>query len=476
MRNITGYSQVLIITAVFIVSRMIALSFGLHMDIRALAAYWQYLDMDTLKNHLLTGIWYDHAQPPLFNLCLGMVLKIGGSQTILLFTLILKLISLVNAILLFTIIKKIVRVEYIPLLITLIYIFSPATLVFENELFYTTFISLLLLISVFNMIRLVESCKSWHVFGVLFPLILLCMTRSVFHIFWLLLIIALLLLYCRKKPVLNILIQVSLAGIILVGSWYVKNKIIFGKFTNSTWLGMNLARNVFHDHEEKDSTLIEAYAPFSKISVYRKFVDPQFENRYQGLNNRDLLSELKNDSFINETEVSYIPVSDLYQKASIGYIGKHPGDYLKNVLQSSMLYFAPATIYSLGLEQTAKIKSYDLIYSFNLTYFSKSKQQRRILLTISAFPKLVFYLFVFFYMIRYCLRVRSIALWNLFIMITIGYLFAISSLFEHYENMRFRFETEPVFLILAAQVLGRLYFRLRKPADTPDDERITPNT
>jgi hypothetical protein len=28
----------------------------------------------------------------------------------------------------------------------------------------------------------------------------------------------------------------------------------------------------------------------------------------------------------------------------------------------------------------------------------------------------------------------------------------VGSLFEHYENMRFRFETEPLFLILAAQV------------------------
>jgi hypothetical protein len=157
--------------------------------------------------------------------------------------------------------------------------------------------------------------------------------------------------------------------------------------------------------------------------------------------------------------VSYIPVSDLYQNASMNYIRNHPGAYAKNVLQSSILFFTPATIYSLGLEQVAKIKSYDLIYSFNLTYFAGEKQQRRILLTISAIPKLVIYLFVFFYMIRYCLQTRSITSWNLFIMITIGYVFGVSSLFEHYENMRFRFETEPLFLILAAQVFGWFFTR-----------------
>jgi hypothetical protein len=37
----------------------------------------------------------------------------------------------------------------------------------------------------------------------------------------------------------------------------------------------------------------------------------------------------------------------------------------------------------------------------------------------------------------------------------------VSSFFEHYENMRFRFETEPLFLILAAQVFSRLYSRFQ---------------
>jgi hypothetical protein len=466
MKNIGSFGQVLIITTVFIVSRMIAFSFGLHLNIRALSSYWQYLDLYTLKQHLLMGVWYDHAQPPVFNLFLGLILKIGGSHSTLVFTYLLKLITLINAILLFIITKKTVPTEFIPLLIALIYILSPATLVFENELFYTTFISLLLLISVSNLVRLVESGNKCNVFGVIFPLTLLCLTRSVYHIFWLLLITSTLIFYFRKKPIIKTLIAVSLTGIILVGGWYVKNKMIFGKFTNSTWLGMNMARNVFHDNNVKDSSQIEAYEPFSKISVYRKFIDPRFENRYLGLNDRDLLKEMKNDSFINITEVSYIPVSDLYQKASLEYIRRHPGAYVKNVLQSSILYFTPATIYSLALEQTAKIETYDLLYSFNLTHFSKSKLQRRVLLMISALPKLVIYLFVFFYFIRICLRTGSITIWNLFILLTIIYVFGISSFFEHYENMRFRFETEPIFLILVAQTLGFLHLRTGEPTKT----------
>jgi hypothetical protein len=472
MKNISSRRQVLFIVAVFIVSRIIARWMGLRLDSWALSAYWQYLDLETLKNHLLAGVWYDHAQPPAFNLFLGAVLKTGGRHSTLLFAIILKAISLGNALLLFSILKKLVPVDFLPLLVALAYILSPATLIFECELFYTTAISLLLLVSVFYLVRLTASGSLWNAFGFFLPLALLCLTRSVYHILWLFGVTALIIFYFRKREVKYNLVLASLAGILLVGSWYVKNKILFGKLTVSTWIGMNMARNVFHDHDVKDSTRIEAYEPFSKISVYRKFLDPRFEEPYKGLNDRDLLQEMKNDSFINETEVSYIPVSDLYLKASLNHIRNHPGAYAKNVFQSAILYFTPATVYSLAVEQATRIKTYDLMFSFNLTHFAKGKQQRRFLLTISALPKLLLYFFVFFILIRYCIQNRSVTAWNLFILVTLFYVFAISSFFEHYENMRFRFETEPLFLILAAQVFSRLYSRLQIRRRAPVTELI----
>src|ERR1700682_6327934 len=106
MKKITGQSQTLTIITVFIISRIIAAAVGLHLNIWALSAYWQWLDIKTLRNNLLTGIWYDHAQPPVFNLFLGFVLKIGGSQSEFLFALIFKLISLSNALILFSILRK----------------------------------------------------------------------------------------------------------------------------------------------------------------------------------------------------------------------------------------------------------------------------------------------------------------------------------------------------------------------------------
>ncbi len=280
MKSITGSRQVLIITAVFIVSRIVAIGAGLRMDDWALSAYWQYLDLETLKNHLLAGVWYDHAQPPVFNLFLGIVLKFGGGHSLQIFAVILRLISLGNALLLFSILKRISTLSFFPLVAALLFLLSPATLLFECELFYTSSVSLLLLVSVYFLIRLSESKNHWFAFGFMAPLAILCLTRSVYHIFWLLLVSAVMIVYFRKTTVMKSLALASLAAIFLVGSWYVKNKILFGKFTTSTWIGMNLARNVFHDNEIKDSNRIEAYLPFSKISGYRQFRDLLFEHLF----------------------------------------------------------------------------------------------------------------------------------------------------------------------------------------------------
>jgi hypothetical protein len=458
MKNSGGPRQLVIIVAVFTITRILTWLMSLRMSSWPLYAYWQYLDVNTLKNHLLSGIWYDHAQPPVFNLFLGVVLKMGGEQSASLFAAILKLISLANGLLIFSILRRLALSDPWPLITSLAYLISPATLIFECELFYTTTASLFLLISVYFLIRYSDSEKFWNAFGIFFPLTLLCLTRSVYHIVWLLAVVAFLLFYFRRTTSFYRLIFLSLVSIMLVGGWYLKNKIIFGRFTSSTWVGMNMARNVFHDNEIRDSSRIEAYAPFSRISVYRKFLDPHFEDAYKGLNDPDLLMEMKNDSFINETEVSYILVSDLYQQASTKYIRTHPGAFAKNVFQSSILYFTPATVYSLAVEESKKIRNYDLLYSLNWTHFAKNKQQRRVLLTLSAIPKIFLYFLVFFVLIRYYLQNKSISAWNLFIMLTIGFVFGVGSFFEHYENMRFRFETEPLFLILAAQAFSILYY------------------
>jgi 4-amino-4-deoxy-L-arabinose transferase-like glycosyltransferase len=427
------------------------------MDYRALFEYWQYLDVETLKTNLIKGIWFDHAQPPFFNLLLGMVVKISGQTAPVVFSALFKLISLINILLLYTIIIRVTGRRNITLAISLLYLLSPALMIFEAELFYTTFISMLLLISTFFLLDL-EQKPGWKsVLGFFLPLALVCLTRSMYHLVWLIVIGITILFYYRKNLVFKRLFTGFLLSLFLVGGWYVKNLIVFGEFSTSSWIGMNLARNVFHDHPITDSSRIEAIEPFSRISLYKPFITGANEKKYAGINDRDLLKEFKNDTLLNLNHIDYLEVSTKYKQVSVAYMKANPFNYLKNVLQSCIIFFAPATRYPHAEEMAKKIKYYDVIYSFNLSHFAGGKEQRRIALTLSALPKLVIYLLVFGALIQGVVKQRTISALQLFIIATIFFVFVVSSLIEHYENMRFRYEIEPLFLILMGIAMAKRF-------------------
>jgi hypothetical protein len=457
------------IVGIFLISRLIIPLFGIHLDYSALFKNWQYLDVTTLKTNIWAGIWFDHTQPPVFNLLLSAVLHLTGSGAPLAFSLLFKLISLVNALLLFALLRQTVRHPRLPLFFTLLYLLSPASIIFENELFYTSFISMLLLISCFFLLDLPKGIRAGNAIGFLLPLVLVALTRSMYHILLLFILCALVIGYYRKVKGARLLVALSILSLAGVGSWYVKNYILFRTFSTSSWMGMNLARNVFHDAVVTDSTRIETIEPFSNISAYEHFRSPQEEQQYRGLNDRDLLQEYKNDSFWNEKHVGYLRVSQVYMAASKQAIRNHPGAYLKNVLQSTIIFFAPATRYPPSEYQAAKIKYYDLVYSFNLSHFAHGKQQRRLALTLSALPRLLFYCLIFLGIAKQALREKKIPCLTLFITIIIGYIFCIGSFFEHYENMRFRYEAEPLFLILAAGVVSNYLLKRNRRIELPKD-------
>jgi hypothetical protein len=221
----------------------------------------------------------------------------------------------------------------------------------------------------------------------------------------------------------------------------------------SSWDGMNIAMNVFHDEKVKDSTKIESVEPFSKISAYKAFITPGAEDKYRGLNDRDLIFETKNDSFTNYKHVAYLEVSRKYMKACKEHVMSHPMQYVRNILWSSIIFFEPATIYPTTEYQARKIKYYDMPYSFNLLYFAEGKQERRIAVAISAIPKLLMYILVFFAFFKRVFREKRISSLHLFITGVIAYVFFMSAFFEHYENMRYRYEAEPLFLVIAGYVL-----------------------
>ncbi len=61
--------------AVFVSSEVLARYLGIRFATETLGTLYQYLDLTVLREDLARGLYYRHAQPPLFNFFLGVVVK-----------------------------------------------------------------------------------------------------------------------------------------------------------------------------------------------------------------------------------------------------------------------------------------------------------------------------------------------------------------------------------------------------------------
>src|SRR5689334_4249032 len=66
----------LLMTAAFIASRVGFHRAGVRFDTSRLETMWQFLDANLLRTDLARSLLHLHAQPPLYNLFLGVVLKL----------------------------------------------------------------------------------------------------------------------------------------------------------------------------------------------------------------------------------------------------------------------------------------------------------------------------------------------------------------------------------------------------------------
>jgi len=218
---------------------------------------------------------------------------------------------------------------------------------------------------------------------------------------------------------------------------------------------MNFSKIAFMGSQPKDSTRIESILPFSQISKYKKFLPQDYERKYEGLYDLGLLHEYKTTQEINFNQVGYVQVSKLYFKASIKNIETRPDLFLSHLQYSGLNFFVPVTNYYSFSTEYPSLKYYNGLYAFDFSYFLTDKKIRIRALLTQAIPKMLVYAFVFGIILGSAWKQKKISLLNSFVIITIGYVFCISTVLEYGENMRFRYEVEPIFILLLAQAVER---------------------
>src|SRR4030042_3715666 len=334
----------IIIIALFIISRVIYWIVGVRFDSSTLNWFFQYLDPQQLLHNLLPSIYYLHIQPPLFNLLLGIVLKISRGPGPIIFSIIFMLCGLTLAIILFKLLCSFKIPRIFSFIITGFFILSPPVILYENWLFYTYPVTTLLIISIYLINNYLEKGKTLHLFLAINTWTSIVLIRTAFHPLWLVFCIAGVILI-RKKDIKRILLC-SVFPVLIIVILMLKNGLVFGMFGLNSWYGMNLYKMTLSIPPNKIASLIEEnkisglalIPPFQSPEQYRQFAN--FDT-VTGINVLD--HKYKSTSYPNYNHIGYISISKQYFKIARTLIIKYPQYYLLSVGKALYRFLMPTS-------------------------------------------------------------------------------------------------------------------------------------
>ena len=263
---------VLALMGVFGVSRALYAIAGVRFETTAsLETFMHFIDVRLLRHDMWNSVWHFHAQPPLFNVFLGVVLHLPGGKGFWFEIVYLSMGAAVTVTMfLLTLgtrcsLRAGVRgysgvcraaghgaVRELPSL----HISGGAAAVGERPL----------------SVRYLRSRRP--LFGFLFfgTLAVLVLTRSTFHLVWLIAVAAAVLIL-RAHGV--VALPLLLMPLVVVSFWYTKNWVQFGTTSSSSWAGMNLAKVTLQEAADDEVDQMVRRGELSPQALIPPFSPPE---------------------------------------------------------------------------------------------------------------------------------------------------------------------------------------------------------
>ncbi len=457
-------------------SRFIFYLLGIRYDAEEITTLWQIIDIQLLKQDLFRSLFYMHFQPPLFNALVGLVLKISPDGYPNLLATIYLFLGLLMTYFMYKIIRILGASPIFSSVMTFYFMIIPPTILYENWIFYTYIDAVLLLIMSYYFYKSAFHYSPKHVALVMLIGTILVLTRSVFHIIWLIACVGFLLLSTPRVRVAKTFI-VALPFVLIGASWYAKNAWLYGWFTASTAFGMSLAKmtqpvvsqatidKLIQEGQISQVYLVPRYSPIEKY--------PSSFLQNSPYDHPLLTSARKSTGEINLNHYSYIEISKKYQSDVVNIIKHDPVIILKIFSRSVGLFFMPASDYPPFLEPNySRIAGYDYWWSrlLQLRFAHHTREQLKDnsismiykVLNI-GFVNLIIYLFVLFHLTFSVLQKTKEKskelLFNTFLLFNISFLSLICIFFETGENNRFRYEIDPLVWAIFCGVIGGYLYR-----------------
>jgi len=480
----TGKKYFLIITAVFLISRLLYYLAEVRFSLYNLYYPGQFLDPLLLRENLAQSLFFLHCQPPLFNLILGIVLKLFPTDPVIGFNLVYLTMGFLLSISLFYLMRRLKVGSGISLILTGVFMISPSCVLFENYLFYTYFVTAFLCFSALFLHRYLTKNRLADAVVFFFLIAGLVLIRNVFHIFWFFFIAGIVFFFQRgeRKKIFLAFIGPCLILLFVYG----KTFIVFGYPAASTSLGMSLyhVAACFMPEETRREAVRSSDGGISDLSLLSPVPTlkplrcyPARWKSYEATGIPVLDQTHKsNGKDTNFNHIAYIAIGKQYTGDALKLILRYPGYYFHSILFAIESYFRPASDYFCDFEDgRMPLPRISRIYNLAISgrFICPVKPVSRVdspvkyyasrlsIFFLIGIPLLIIFgLSVTWKSLRRKVPDRPYALTMLFIMINIITVTLVANLLSMGENMRHRFVLEPYFLVLLGLFLRSIKRRL----------------
>lgn len=464
-----------LLTVGFIASRLVYAALGVRFDAAPYPAFWQYLDPVAVRADPIGSFLSFHIQPPLFNLALVTVTKLSPFGVGATMHAVFVACGYALAAASLALAERLGLTRRQALVLALVVSCNPTAILFENLLFYTYPTAVLIVVATLLLVRYAASGSRWDAFLFFLVLATVILIRSLYHPVWFLVAgVALLVLLGPARP-RDVLIA-AVAPLLLVAALFTKNALLFGELSSSSWFGMNLARasTLQIPLEERESLVgqgrLSALALRATFDYYATYADTGYGTPpVSPARHRVLGDPVRSDGSPNFNYEGYLGIYRQYRKDAITSVRLRPGAYLRGQALAYATYLNPPAEFSPGsISNRNQSKMSGLDASWRTAAYGQipraltaSTREGRgelvnralmagIATMLSLVAVLVFGVRLLWTVLRRRRAVTPPVLGVLFGWATIAYVTLAGNALDVGENQRFRYDVEPLLLLLTA--------------------------
>jgi hypothetical protein len=482
--------DVLVVLAFFAASRIFYGFLGLRFDAGPFPSYMQFIDRALLETRLIESLWYYHANPPVLNFLTGVALQLFGDHMVMALAVLFHVLGFAIAFSVYVLSLCFSSSRMAAVCACALLVFSPAFVLYENWLMYSFLSVAFLTLAALFLFRYLQSQR--RVYGALFFwfLALLLLTRSLFHLGFMLIIVGLLMLVQRERRWQ--IGSLAIAPILVVVLWYGKNYVLFGTFGASTWMGLGLSNisTLVPTRNELEPLVHQGrLSRFALVSRYRQ-LDQLFAEPHPDTGIPALDQVVKSTGGFNFNNSRIVALNRFYTADGFEVIRTFPYYYTVGLNIANRLYFSPSNM-NLYFSPANRAAVSPMEKVFNPLLYGVGTRPEYIkqphfgfsdeaLLEVNtSIPLIVTWALLLGY--GYIQTRRSLLSHDQshmprglvigFIVVTALYLQCVGTAFELAENYRYRYNVEPLMFAIASSAITdfarglRAKFRSRHSAE-----------